>query len=205
MRPVKKSKNLIIIGKGESSYMAQKFLDMYGNADIWRLNQGSGWQLETNATIWHFEIHDPIHLSDDDIRNAYKTNGVSYNNMEVVRRGDVDIASLIRKYGNRFFANTIAIQMALALSLGYEAVGLPGCDIFDVEEEAKLEEASVVFWYGLLSARGVWVSQTDKCTIFKNGTEFNRTCWEAGKALGRDRGIGEDLRSFIASINVIYK
>lgn len=204
---LKTSNNLIIIGRGISSDHAIKFLDQARyEADIWRLNQGKQHSLKPrNGVEYHFDIHEPRHHSDKDILDIYKKEGRDIKDINIITRENLNIQELIDVGGNSVLVNTIVLQMAMALKLGYTKVFLPGCDSFNSEEQGKNEELGFVLWLNILRAAGVEVVLTHMCTALKKSSSIKNNIIIIGQKLGLGLELDEKERELLAKYKTIYK
>lgn len=71
------------------------------------------------------------------------------------------------------FENTICYQMAFALMMGAEEIGLWGVHMI-TEKEYLMERASVLYWVGLAEGRGVKVTLAPGAPLFMSR-------WQSGR------------------------
>ena len=204
MIPIKTSDNLIIIGKGESSYMANAFMHEFGRADIWTINEGSGWDLESDLPVWHFEVHFPRHHTDDEILAGYEKNKVSKARFRIVTRDDLDIQAMIRSINCKIFGNVLGYQFALALNLGYTKIGLPGIDTFKHGYDIDIETATFAFWVAYLKGKGIEIKTTSKCKIFQHDSTYARTFWAIGSKLSNGIPLTPEEQATMEAANHVY-
>jgi hypothetical protein len=204
---IKSSKNLIIVGRGTSGCLAMEFLaDCNYDADVWRLNYGK--QLEVrprSGAEYHFDIHTPRHFTDATIRKQYIDINRDPNEITIVTRANINIQELIELGGNEVLANTIALQMALALKLKYSNVYFAGCDKFNTEEQGKHEEISFVLWYNILQAAGIKVNVTHMCTAFKVKSREKSQIIIVGQKLGLGLALDAEEKVLLERYKTIYK
>jgi hypothetical protein len=193
----KTSDTIFIFGRGVSCHNTSDIEAKFPNADQWRLNHGSAGQaLRSGGAKYHFELHNPAHHSDDFIASFYKEHKFSPT-PEIIRPDKFPYDELRKRFNNQFWANTIALQIGLALLMDYSNIVLSGADQFNLQEQNKHEESCVVFWVAIARAMGKRVLVSNHCDIFKHKTEDNLTCWDLGTKVGSGDKLEEPIYNWL--------
>lgn len=99
----------------------------------------------------------PVYMFDEDLEAAHLagvTHAVRYPLDEVLALGY-----------RRYFTSTFAYQVALAILLGYEEIGLYGVELgHGTPRERVVEKAGLEYWLGIAEGRGIRVTLPSQAT-----------------------------------------
>lgn len=168
-----KQKVLIIHGKGVSNfYTLQVFGKQYPNAHVWKLNNHGGFPIPDQ----HWEIHDPIHYTDEQIiREYYRSTGLwlkGRDDFKIIRRCDIHIEKLKEVFGIYHFSNTICYQLAQAIYNRYDVICMSGCDKYAITEVKEVD--GVKLWIKKALDVGIEVKTTHLSEIDLSNLKTNK-------------------------------
>jgi hypothetical protein len=86
--------------------------------------------------------------------------------------------------GRPTFASTFSWEMALALSMGFEEIGLWGVQLW-AGREGIVERPSLNYWIGVAEGRGVKVTIPDDCYLLWHPAYYGLDYWKELEWVGR--------------------
>jgi len=86
--------------------------------------------------------------------------------------------------GRNYMASTFSWQVALALAFGYKEIGLWGVQLW-AGREGIVERASLNYWLGIATGRGVRVTLPDDCYLLWHPAEYGLDYWKELEHVGR--------------------
>ena len=197
--------SVIIVAKGASRFGASEIMKQHNNKiPVWTLNNGFFAPMSEVENL-HFEVHDPIHHTEEEILNNFRTN-VPYfreEQLTIITRGKLPVDEIINEFKVTFLTNCVCYQIALAVLLGYKTIYLCGVDTFIMEKTREQEILGVEFWIGVAKGRGITVKQTQGLTnLFKNPTEFKLRNYLNGKNIGQNIRVDD---KYLYDTKYLYK
>ncbi len=161
IRPVMKSR-VCIYAAGMGRDQAPLEDDSW---EVWALNlvppiDGQG---RLRASIW-WDIHQAKSQTSDDMRWIAKCPVpivvppclMNASKMAVA----LPVEKILQKFPNAPFSSTFCWQMAMALMMGYETIGLFGAELaYGDARERTVEWAGLSYWIGYAEARGVEIAR----------------------------------------------
>ena len=113
----------------------------------------------------HFELHPRSVQSEWDFRclrdistPCYVLDPDEWAPGEIQRPVRYPLESIMQTFRRKYFTNTFAMEVALALWLGYQEIGLWGCGLFEgTSRERLVERACLDYWIGRAEGMGVRV------------------------------------------------
>lgn len=167
-----RERTVVIQGKGTSKFYTETFMRDFHVTELWKLNNDGSKPIPTR----HFEIHDPIHFTDKQIIDEYtKENGISpllYKDFKIIRRYDMPISELNKRFGVKYYLNTICYQIAIAIHEGFDRICLSGCDKYATHEQPEVD--GVRWWVNEAINAGVKVVVTHMSDIKLNDLQIDR-------------------------------
>jgi len=140
------------------------------------------------ADRW-FELH-PRSVCDDDRAVTDQLQAMTYvvDETEWPERNLFTVYSFPRAMalaqGRNYFASTFSWQVAFALALGYQEIGLWGVQLW-AGREGVVERASLNYWLGVAEGRGVKVTLAPDCLLLWHPAEYGLDYWKELEHVGR--------------------
>lgn len=131
----------------------------------WSLNE-----IATPRFDIHFELHPRAVQSEHDFRclrdistPCYVLDPAEWAEGEIQRPVRYPLESILATFQRKYFTNSFAMQLALALWLGYREIGLWGCGLYEGTARERLTEAACLqYWLGRAEGMGVRIVEDSR-------------------------------------------
>lgn len=194
MKFSKKHNTLLIVGKGGSKDKAyDTMVERGNNIPVWTLNDNYTNPMSEIEQL-HFEIHDPVHFTNNEIIANYKAHVENFNEtkLQIVRHSDYPMEEIINHFGVNYLANCIAYQLALAIYLKYDKIIMVGIDHFLNPTLGANERKCVEFWIGVAIGRDISVQLASTSTLFKRETDELIRNYVNGMKIGEGKKVDDE-------------
>lgn len=145
-----------IYGGGASLRLAP-----FTDSDKWSV--GSLYNTLQDKVDLYFCFHnsDPIH-------QLSKLDNIGY-----IDRTKYPLDEIIKKFGSRYFTNSISYMIAYAIYKRYKKINLYGVDV-NVSSEYVFERPSIAYWCGVANGRGITVNWSKINPLYLYGYEGDK-------------------------------